>query len=215
MISGEFSLLFLWSTCCCIPHWNSETFSLIPPWGGFHVWGNFSFLITPSLRCRSPSINHLPLYLSLSFSLPHSDLPLGGSEVFCRRKLRFNQWVRKIPWRRKWQPTPVFLPGKLHGQRSLVGYSSWDCKESDTTERLTHISFWGDWLAFLEVWGLLPVFRCSVGVAPHADEFLIYLLARSWSPHLISLLSWKSPNSNNRRLIYSSLYSEGSHAKIF
>ena len=38
----------------------------------------------------------------------------------------------KIPWRRTWQPTPVFLPGKSHGQRSLVGYSSWDYKESDT-----------------------------------------------------------------------------------
>ena len=36
--------------------------------------------------------------------------------------------VRKIPWRRKWQPTPVFLPGKSHGQRSLVGYSPWDHK---------------------------------------------------------------------------------------
>ena len=35
----------------------------------------------------------------------------------------FNPWLRKIPWRRKWQPTPVFLPGKFHGQRSLVGYS--------------------------------------------------------------------------------------------
>ena len=38
------------------------------------------------------------------------------------------------PWRRKWQFTPVFLPGESHGQRSLVGYSSWDCKESDMTE---------------------------------------------------------------------------------
>ena len=37
----------------------------------------------------------------------------------------FNPWVRKIPWRRKWQPTPVFLPGKFHGWRSLVGYSPW------------------------------------------------------------------------------------------
>ena len=37
-------------------------------------------------------------------------------------------WVGKIPWRRKWQPTPVFLPGKSHGQRSLEGYSSWGCK---------------------------------------------------------------------------------------
>ena len=46
----------------------------------------------------------------------------------------FNPWVRKIPWRRKWQPTPVFLPGKSHGWRSLVGYSPWGRKESDTTE---------------------------------------------------------------------------------
>ena len=41
---------------------------------------------------------------------------------------------RKIPWRRKWQPTPVFLPGEFHGQRSLAGYSLWNRKESDTTE---------------------------------------------------------------------------------
>ena len=46
----------------------------------------------------------------------------------------FNPWVGKIPWRRKWQPTPVLLPGKFHEQRSLVGYSPWDRKESDTTE---------------------------------------------------------------------------------
>ena len=48
----------------------------------------------------------------------------------------FNPWVGKIPWRRKWQSTPVLLPGKSHGQRSLVGYSSWGHKESDTTEQL-------------------------------------------------------------------------------
>ena len=46
-------------------------------------------------------------------------------------------WVRKIPWRRKWQPTSVFLPGKSHGQRSLAGYSPWDLKELDKTERLS------------------------------------------------------------------------------
>ena len=44
----------------------------------------------------------------------------------------FDVWVRKIPWRRKWQPAPVSLPGKSHGQGSLAGYSP--CKESDTTE---------------------------------------------------------------------------------
>ena len=49
----------------------------------------------------------------------------------------FNPWFQKIPWRREWQPTPVFLPEKSHGQRSLVDFGPWDCKESDTTEQLT------------------------------------------------------------------------------
>ena len=43
-------------------------------------------------------------------------------------------WVRKIPQRRKWQPTPVFLPGESHGWRSLAGYSPWGCKESHMTQ---------------------------------------------------------------------------------
>ena len=57
--------------------------------------------------------------------------------------LRQDTWIRsldgedplgKIPWRRKWQPIPVFLPGKSHGQKSQVGYSPWGHKESDMTE---------------------------------------------------------------------------------
>ena len=44
----------------------------------------------------------------------------------------------RFPWRRAWQPTPVFLPGESHGQRSLAGYSPWGRKELDTTEQLTH-----------------------------------------------------------------------------
>ena len=46
----------------------------------------------------------------------------------------FNPWVGTIPWRRKWQPTPVLLSGKSHRRRSLVGYSPWGYKESGTTE---------------------------------------------------------------------------------
>ena len=53
----------------------------------------------------------------------------------CRRP-GFDPWIGKIPWRRKWQSTPVLLLGKSHGQRSLVGYSPWGHKESDTTEQL-------------------------------------------------------------------------------
>ena len=54
-----------------------------------------------------------------------------------RKRCRFNPWVGKIPWRRTWQRTPVFLPGKFHGQKNLVGYSPWGHKELDTTEH-TH-----------------------------------------------------------------------------
>ena len=54
------------------------------------------------------------------------------------RETRARSLVGKIPWRRAWQPTPVFLPGESHRQRSLAGHSPWGGKESDTTERLTH-----------------------------------------------------------------------------
>ena len=49
----------------------------------------------------------------------------------------FHPWVRKIHWRRKWQPTPVFLPGKSPAQGSLGGYCPWDLEELDTTEPLS------------------------------------------------------------------------------
>jgi len=55
---------------------------------------------------------------------------------------RFDCLVRKIPWRREWQPTPVFFPGESHGHRSLVVYSPWGHKDSDRTEQLT-LSFLG------------------------------------------------------------------------
>ena len=65
---------------------------------------------------------------------------LSGQESACQcrrlQRLAFDPWVGKIPWRREWQPTPVFLPGKSDGQRSLAVYSPWGCKELGTTERL-------------------------------------------------------------------------------
>ena len=89
----------------------------------------------------------------------------------CRRP-RFNPWVGKIPWRRKWQPTPVFLPGNSHGQRSLAGYSPRGCKESHTTERLhththTHIyvlsRFSYVWL-FATLWTVAHQAPLSMGI---------------------------------------------------
>ena len=56
-----------------------------------------------------------------------------GKESACNVGDPASIWDGKIPWRRKWQPTPVFLPRKFQGQRSLAGYSAWGYKESDTT----------------------------------------------------------------------------------
>ena len=90
------------------------------------------------------------LYISARKGLPRWS---SGKESTCQcRRFRFNLWVGKIPWRRKWQPTPVLLPGKSHGWRSLAGYSPWGCKELDRTEHIrthththtlthTHLSF--------------------------------------------------------------------------
>ena len=69
--------------------------------------------------------------------------PCGKESVCqCRRleKLGFDSLVRKVPWSRKWQPTPVFLPGKFHGERSLAGYicSSWVPKELNMSAEHTH-----------------------------------------------------------------------------
>ena len=71
----------------------------------------------------------------------------GGKEPICQcrrhKRLGFNPWVKKIPWKREWLPTPVFLPGESHGQRSLVGYSQRVAKSWTQLKWLsTHASGW-------------------------------------------------------------------------
>ena len=94
------------------------------------------FLTLPVPRAPSSSLYKSPC---LSFIM---DFPGGasGKEPVCQcrrcKRSRFDPWVRKISWRRAWQPTPVSLPGESHGQRSLVDYSPLDHKESNTTEHI-------------------------------------------------------------------------------
>ena len=66
----------------------------------------------------------------------------GKESAHQRKRHGFNPWLGMIPWSRKWQLAPVFLPGKFHGQRSLEGYSPQSHKESDTTKRLHFLSFY-------------------------------------------------------------------------
>ena len=84
-------------------------------------------------------------YTYLWFSSPISGHLVRASLVAQTFKNLHAMWEtqvqylgRKIPWRREWQSTPVFLPGEFHWQRSLASYSAWGCKESDAAELLTH-----------------------------------------------------------------------------
>ena len=106
-------------------------------WQGvfFTIWATreapYNLQLYPNKR-RFNSQNRQIKLPKHSFGLPWW---LGGKEFACQwRKQGFDPCVRKIPWRRKWQPTPVFLPGKSHGQKSLVGYTVHRvAKESDMT----------------------------------------------------------------------------------
>ena len=79
------------------------------------------------------------------------NLPANAGDVG-----REDPWVRKIPLSRKWQPTPVFLPGKFHGWMSLAGYNPWGRTESDTTERPHFLSFYSSF--WRRKWQPTPVF---------------------------------------------------------
>ena len=81
-------------------------------------------ILIPACASSSPAFHMM--YSVLGFP--------GGSD----RRPGFDPWVGKIPWRREWQPTPVFVPRKFHGQRNLAGYSPWGHKESETIEGLSH-----------------------------------------------------------------------------
>ena len=90
----------------------------------------FTVIIHLWFFCFGP---HIMAHYAWILELPRC---CSGKESTCKCR-RLHPWVGKIPWNRKWQPTPVFLPGKFHGQRSLVSYSPWGCKELEMTERLS------------------------------------------------------------------------------
>ena len=91
-----------------------------------------------STLSRSPNF---PQLFSVRFKEASFKCGCSGEESACpcrgSRRCGFNPQVRKIPQRKKWQPTPVYLPEKSHGERSLVGYRPWGRREWDTAERLS------------------------------------------------------------------------------
>ena len=127
-------------------------------------------------------------------------------------RLRFYPWVRKIPWRRKWQPTRVFLSGESRRQRRLVGYSPWGRKESDTNT--LHFLLKKTWKPSITIGNLrndacgmykymylahlvkslyrliLPM--CSALSSGSNCLQLVILLEKAMAPHS-STLAWKIP----------------------
>ena len=107
-------------------------------------------------------------------------------------------WVRKIPWRRKWQPAPVFLPGKSHGQRSLVGHSSWGHEELDMikhthTQNLSNLADPFSQLFWILIWScdLFSFWPMAFGVvlgvpplsSPSVSQFSHSVVSDSLRPH--------------------------------
>ena len=140
-------------------------------WKSFIFWKVTSRALTVDLDEWLSLLAPLCRWTWSSSFLPASKLRLrlpwwlSDKESSCQyRRHGFDPWVGKIPWRRAWQPTPVFLPGESHGQRSPVGYSPRGHKESDTTKRLNNNSkteTQGLWLPRLSreaqgSWGGIP-----------------------------------------------------------
>ena len=94
-----------------------------------------SLFLCPVAGARAKSERDLEILMVFSVPLISVGASLVAQQVLQMQKMRvrsqFDPWVGKIPWRRKWQPTPVFLLGKSHEQRSLMGYGLWGCKILD------------------------------------------------------------------------------------
>ena len=110
------------------------------------------------------------------------------NRLHCRR-CGFYPWVGKIPWRKKWQPIAIFLPGKSHGQRSLVGYTPWGCK------RVRHD--WATkqqqqcWASFHMLIGYLYIFSREMSIQVHRSFkklVALLLLLSSISLHIMDIL---------------------------
>ena len=143
----------IWLWCCLLLQltlWLSlcggvESFSSFSPVWDFLL--NFGMELIPAetssfcpLDGQKPrGSQNLPPRARRTVNLHKSSLPGGsdGKESACNAGHQVWSWVRMIPWRRKWQPTPIFLPGEFHGWRNLAVYSLQGWRESDTTERLT------------------------------------------------------------------------------
>ena len=127
----------LWLPCpeTTRPHSGSLFPQLMPAWSDQHNHFICKFLLKaslPGVKTSNVPMKYTHLYRTCCFIQYHCQGGASGKGPTCQcrrcKRCRFYPWVGKIPWRRKWQLNPIFLPGESHGQRSLAGYSPWGCK---------------------------------------------------------------------------------------
>ena len=119
---------------------NSLSFKQLYPKVKFHIKKKPSMVWNRYIRINNSRRWGTIIYNILTLFFGTSLVAQTVKHLPTMQETWFKPWVGKISWRRKWQPTPVFLPGKSHGWRSLVGYSPWGRKEWDKTEQL-HFHF--------------------------------------------------------------------------
>ena len=108
----------------------ASTRASFPVKNPYTLGGDYLNFKRTSLKKATPLV-HLGVYLLI----PQTLVAQRIKKLPIMQRLRLSPWLGKIPWRREWQPTPVFSPGELHEQRSLVCYSPWSLKALDRTER--------------------------------------------------------------------------------
>ena len=139
---------------CLLNSWIAfSTDDLHPGWYLMWLWKCVVWFVLVSVSNKSKIIEKQLFYLHWKALSPKVDLyifclprgsPLKNLSAFRRRGFGFDPWVGKIPWRRrKWQSTPVFLPGKSRGQRSLVGYNPWRhrCQTWPSNYTITYLCY--------------------------------------------------------------------------
>ena len=130
-------------------------------------------LIWTLVPCEAPILALLQLRWGFLGSTSHKE-----HTCQCRRHKRreFNPWIGKIPWRKAWQPTLVFLPGESNGQRSLAGYSPWVTKSQTCLNDWAHTHAWSLDMRHWQGWQSPALINNAVMNAPHC----IYPLDLGW-----------------------------------
>ena len=147
-------------------------------------------------RRTNPTVHLFPFLKMVTW---WSGFPGGSDSKESACNMGDLSWIGKIPWRRNCQPTSAFLPEESHGQRSLVGFSQWRCKDSNTNEQITHMKWQPIYQSCQrchrcqrrEKWWILKIYLIifrPIGILPGVDALVCHSAPHFGTETLIPLL---------------------------